>query len=114
MNFKYYSPANKDFTFLKSITAYGYIKKAGGYSQKNLPPAEFTYQKHNWNKKVKEISTENLVHAPAGLDEGQNQFTDLFNEGLSGILSEQQGNQEIIQPRQEELGNFPAWSINRT
>ena len=91
MNFKYYSPENKDFTFLKSITSYGYIKNTGGYAQKNLPPTEFTYQKHQWNSEVKTITTENLVHAPSGLDEGQYQFTDLFNEGLSGILTEQAG-----------------------
>ena len=30
-----------------------------------------------------------LVHAPVGFDEQQYQFTDLFNEGLSGILTEQ-------------------------
>ncbi|HSI78928.1 MAG TPA: toxin TcdB middle/N-terminal domain-containing protein [Lunatimonas sp.] len=50
---------------------------------------EFEYQKHDWNKDVKTISTESLVHAPVGLDEKQYQFTDLFNEGLSGILTEQ-------------------------
>jgi len=31
------------------------------------------------------------VHAPSGLDEQQYHFTDLFNEGLSGILTEQAG-----------------------
>ena len=91
INFDYDTTTQIDFTFLKSITSFGYIKKAGGYSQKNLPPAEFTYQKHDWNSEVKTISSENLVHAPAGLDEGQYQFTDLFNEGLSGILTEQAG-----------------------
>ena len=30
-----------------------------------------------------------MVNAPSGLDEQQYQFTDLFNEGLSGILTEQ-------------------------
>ncbi len=91
LNFEYYSPENKDFNFIKSITSYGYIKTTGGYSQKNLPPIEFTYQKHDWNSEVKTISSEDLVHAPSGLDEQQYQFTDLFNEGLSGILTEQGG-----------------------
>jgi RHS repeat-associated protein len=92
LNFTYDTTTQADFTFLKTITAFGYIKKSdGAYSHKNLPPTEFTYQLHEWNKDVKTISTENLVHAPVGFDEGQYQFTDLFNEGLSGILAEQAG-----------------------
>lgn len=90
LNFEYDTSSEADFTFLKSITAFGYIKKPDGtYSYKNLPPTEFEYQKHDWNKDVNSISPDDLVHAPAGLDEPLYQFTDLFNEGLSGILTEQ-------------------------
>ncbi len=90
LDFKYDTTSEKDFTFLKSITACGYIKKADGtYSSKKLPTTEFEYQKHEWNKDVKSVSEEDLVHSPVGLDEQQYQFTDLFNEGLSGILTEQ-------------------------
>lgn len=90
LNFEYDSTSQEDFTFLKSATSFGYIKNNNGsYSQKNLPAIEFTYQKHEWNKEVKTISPENVVHAPAGLDEQQYQFTDLYNEGLPGILTEQ-------------------------
>lgn len=90
INLEYSTSSEQDFTFLKTITSYGYIKKTdGSYSYKKLPPLEFAYQKHDWNNELKSISTENLVHAPAGLDERQYQFTDLFNEGLSGILTEQ-------------------------
>jgi len=90
VNFEYDTSTEQDFTFLKTITSYGYIKKPdGAYAHKKLPPMEFTYQSHDWNKEVKTISSESLVHAPLGLDEQQYQFTDLFNEGLSGILTEQ-------------------------
>ncbi|MEK6697724.1 MAG: SpvB/TcaC N-terminal domain-containing protein [Nitrospirota bacterium] len=90
LNFEYDTSSEEDFSFLKSITAYGYIKKPDGtYTHKNLPSTEFEYQKHDWNKDVKSISPDALVHAPAGLDEQLYQFTDLFNEGLSGILTEQ-------------------------
>ncbi len=95
LNFEYDTASQQDFTFLKSITAFGYIKQTTGtppivtYTQKNLPATEFKYQKHDWNKDVKAISSEALAHAPVGLDEQQYQFTDLFNEGLSGILTEQ-------------------------
>ncbi|MBF8277153.1 MAG: spvB [Candidatus Brocadiaceae bacterium] len=90
LNFDYDTSGAEDFTFLKSITTYGYIKKPDGvYTHKSLPPMEFEYQKHDWNKEVKSIPSDSLIHAPAGLDEPQYQFTDLFNEGLSGILTEQ-------------------------
>ncbi len=90
LNFEYDTSSEEDFSFLKSITAYGYIKKPDEtYTHKNLPPIEFEYQKHEWNTDVKSISPDALVHAPAGLDEPLYQFTDLFNEGLSGILTEQ-------------------------
>lgn len=89
LNFEYDTTSQKDFTYLKSITAFGYIKSNGTYTQKNLPATEFEYQKHDWNKEVKAISPDDLIHAPAGLDEQQYQFTDLYNEGLSGILTEQ-------------------------
>jgi len=90
VNFEYDTSSEQDFTFLKSITSFGYIKKPdGSYSHKKLPPMEFEYQKHDWNNEIKTISSDDLIHAPTGLDEQQYQFTDLFNEGLSGILTEQ-------------------------
>ena len=90
INFLYGTPSGADFALLQSLTAYGYIKKPDGtYTNKNLPPTEFEYQKHDWNKDIKFISQDDLAHTPAGLDGLQYQFTDLFNEGLSGILTEQ-------------------------
>jgi RHS repeat-associated protein len=90
LNFEYDVTSQQDFTFLKSITTFGYIKQSdGSYTSKTLPSLEFEYQKHDWNKDVKVISAEDLIHVPAGLDEQQYQFTDLFNEGLAGILTEQ-------------------------
>ena len=90
INFEYHTDPKLDFAFLKAVTAFGYIKKTDGtYSSKNLPATEFEYQKHDWNNEVKTVSSEALIHAPAGHDEQQYQFTDLFNEGLSGILTEQ-------------------------
>ncbi len=90
LNFEYDTSTEKCFTFLKSITIFGYIKKPDEtYSHKNLPPLEFEYQGHDWNKDIKTIASEELIHAPIGLDESEYLFTDLFNEGLSGILTEQ-------------------------
>jgi RHS repeat-associated protein len=85
-----YSDEN-DFSFLTSVTSCGYIKKPDGdYSNKKLPPVEFEYQKHEWNGEIKNIASDDIVHLPAGLNDNY-QFTDLYNEGLSGILTEQAG-----------------------
>jgi RHS repeat-associated protein len=89
MDFDYDTSTEQDFTFLKSITSYGYIKKAdGSYSSKKLPAMEFEYQHHEWNTEIKTIHPEELVHSPSGIG-GKHQFIDLFNEGLSGILTEE-------------------------
>lgn len=88
LDFSYDS--SRGFSLLQSITSAGYIKKTdGSYSRKSMPKNEFSYQPHAWNKEVKNISLEDLVNDPVGLDESEYQFTDLYNEGLAGILSEQ-------------------------
>lgn len=90
INFGYDTSSEQDFTFLKTVCSYGYIKKQNGsYSYKKLPATEFAYQQHDWNKEIKTVAPDALIHAPVGLDEHQYQFTDLYNEGLSGILTEQ-------------------------
>lgn len=89
INFDYDTTVEQDFTFLRSITSCGYIKRSdGSYARESLPAVEFHYQKHAWNKTVKTIQ---LPHAPAGIEEYPYQFVDLFNEGLPGILTEQAG-----------------------
>ncbi len=89
-DFVYDTSTEQDFTFLKSAATTGYIKRNdGSYSAKKLPAMEFEYQQHDWNKDVRTIAADDLVHAPAGLSAQGSQFTDLYNEGLSGILSEQ-------------------------
>ena len=90
LDFEFDTGTEQDFTFLKKITSRGYQKLAdGSYLQKQLPPMEFAYQKHEWNDKVKNIAAEDLVHAPFGGQAPNYQLIDLFNEGLSGILTEQ-------------------------
>jgi RHS repeat-associated protein len=75
--------------YLASAIQYGYIRKPdGSYSKKSLPPMDFTYQALQWNKDIKIVSEENSFHAPVGLTNNY-QWTDLYGEGISGILSEQ-------------------------
>lgn len=78
-------------TYLESVTQTGYICKLDGtYSRKSLPPMEFQYQPLNWNKEIKTITRENIVNAPVGLTNNY-QWTDLYGEGIPGILTEQAG-----------------------
>ncbi len=92
LNFGYDTSGEEGFTFLKSITSVGYMKKPDlTYTLKELPPHTFEYQRHAWNKELKSISSKDLADMPSGMDESQFQYTDLFNEGLPGILTEQGG-----------------------
>ena len=79
-----------EVNYLKSITQRSYIKKpnSNSYSEKSLPPMEFTYQKLNWNKNIRTVSKEAIVNAPVGLTNNY-QWVDLYGEGISGILTEQ-------------------------
>lgn len=77
-----------ELTYLTGITQKGYVRNGNGYSSKALPRMTFDYEWLHWNTVVKEVSKENLVHAPTGLS-GNYQWTDLYNEGINGILSEQ-------------------------
>ncbi len=125
LNFSYDTATQNGFTFLKSIASYGYIKKGGTYSKKALPPLEFSYQPHEWNNEIKSVSPEDLTHAPSGLESGSYQFTDLYNEGLSGILTEQTGewyykrnlgdghfeNARLVGPKPAVVGQGAKWRL---
>lgn len=90
LDFGYDADAEKGFTFLKTVTSVGYIRQANGaYTHKHLPPMTFDYQQHEWSGEVRTLPLEELVHAPAGLNEPAYQFTDLYQEGLAGLLTEQ-------------------------
>ena len=92
IGFNYDTNAGEGLSLLSSVLSTGYIKQIdGSYSQKSLPEFIFEYQQHEWNKDIQSVSADNLIHAPAGLDEQQYRFMDLFNEGLPGILTEQAG-----------------------
>lgn len=90
-------------TYLEKVTSTGYIWNTDGTlrSQKSLPPIEFSYFKPGFSTEVKEITPENIVHAPVGLDDLLYQWTDLHSEGVPGILSEQGGGWYY----KENLGN---------
>lgn len=78
-------------TYLSSVTQSGYIWNTDGSlkSKQSFPPQEFTYFKPGFSREVREISPDNIMNAPVGLDDRTYQWIDLYSEGLPGILSEQ-------------------------
>ena len=75
--------------FITSVTETGWVgTQEGGYQQYSYPALQLTYQLPVWNETVQTINAENRPNIPEGLS-GIYQFTDLYNEGIAGILSEQ-------------------------
>ncbi|MFN0217011.1 MAG: SpvB/TcaC N-terminal domain-containing protein, partial [Saprospiraceae bacterium] len=84
------SDRETELEFLKSITQAGYawIADENRYSRKSLPPMEFEYQTLHWDHQIRDVKQADLIHSPVGLSSNY-QWTDLYNEGIPGILSEQ-------------------------
>jgi RHS repeat-associated protein len=75
--------------FITTVTETGWIgTAASGYQSKSYPPVTFTYQLPNWDSTVQSVSNPAGVNIPEGLVSPY-QFTDLYNEGIAGVLSEQ-------------------------
>ena len=89
LDLTYDTSTEQNFTYLAAATTTGYAKRPdGSYTHKSLPPFEFSYRPHAWDKTVHTITQENVVNAPIGIAPPY-LFTDLYSEGLSGILAEQ-------------------------
>ena len=69
-------------TYLEKVTNTGYIWNTDGSlkSKRSMPTLEFSYFKPGFSREVKEISPENIVHDPVGLDNQLYQWTDLYSE----------------------------------
>ena len=81
-----------EVTYLSAVVEAGYIRKPGGdYSRKALPAMQFSYQRLNWNNAIKVVRKQAIEKAPVGLTNNY-QWVDLYGEGISGILTEQQQN----------------------
>jgi RHS repeat-associated protein len=78
------------FTFLKSIIQKGFIRiTSETYSDRSLPPIEFTYEPLGWNTDIQSLPKESLENLPVGIDDQAYQWIDLYSEGISGVLTEQ-------------------------
>lgn len=79
------------FTYLVAATQTGYKKENGTYQTKSFPPIEFGYSMPEVKKDIKFVTLENLENLPIGVDGQAYQFVDIYGEGISGILSVQNG-----------------------
>ncbi|MGC1242936.1 MAG: SpvB/TcaC N-terminal domain-containing protein, partial [Chryseosolibacter sp.] len=79
-----------EVTYLKSITQKGYARNKAEekYKISAFPSIAFDYNELKWSAEIKTISPENIVNAPVGLS-ADYQWIDLYNEGISGILTDQ-------------------------
>jgi RHS repeat-associated protein len=77
------------FSFLTSAVQYGHKWDGNRYISRSLPPFDFVYQQHEWNTDVLDVPEDSLAGAPIGIDNAEYQWIDLYNEGISGILTEQ-------------------------
>lgn len=79
-------------SFITSITQSGYVRrKDGKYLKKSLPPLEFGYSQATIQNEIQEIDADSLKDLPSGLDGTRYQWVDLDGEGISGIITEQEG-----------------------
>ena len=71
------------FSLLETITHYGYE----GTNKETFPPLEFSYTKAQPGTSFKTVPESMLKQLPAGIDGENYQWTDLYSEGISGILN---------------------------
>jgi RHS repeat-associated protein len=85
-------PSQPFYSYLESVSQSGYVADgAGGYLSKSLPPVEFTYTQAVIDETVRALDSESQMNLPAGIDDRNYRWVDLDGEGLSGILTEQDG-----------------------
>ena len=78
-----------EVNYLVSIVTSGYVRKRdGSYSKKSLPTMTLDYHHLEWDWEVKQVNRKELKNLPEGLS-GNYQWTDLYGEGINGILTEQ-------------------------
>lgn len=88
------------FTYLKEATSIGYLYENGAYTQKTTPPLSFYYQAHSWDTTIHTLDDKAHRNLPTGINNSGYSWTDLYGEGISGILSQKnqawyyQGNEE--------------------
>jgi RHS repeat-associated protein len=85
-----YGAGESGISLLVSATRHGYRQNVGGTLEALAYPAmTFFWQSHEWNETVHTVDSDSLSGLPLGLRTPGAHFLDLYGEGLSGILIEQ-------------------------
>ena len=83
------------YAVLHSVTQWSFQKTPAGsnkpYRSRQLPPVVFNYSESAVNQVAQTIDADQLENLPVGTQGPGYQWIDLDGEGLSGVLSEQQG-----------------------
>jgi RHS repeat-associated protein len=84
-----YKLAFAEVELIQSMTVTGWSgSRNAGYESTSYPSVSFSYQLPMWDSTLQNIPLEKLPNVPEGLS-NRYRFTDLWNEGIAGILSEQ-------------------------
>ena len=85
-------PRNPSYTFLEAVTQCGYKRAGvGGYLRRTSPPLEFFYSDASIDATILSLDPASSANLPEGIDGGRFQPVDLDGEGLTGLLTEQDG-----------------------
>ena len=81
------------FSYLVKARQNGHLwnETDNAYQTNFLPETDIQYQPHAWDTTVRAATDENLNLVPTGLSDKRYLWVDLFNEGLTGILTEKSG-----------------------
>lgn len=75
-------------SLLRRATPFGY---ADGGLRTSMPPLELTYSRPQIVEDVRTLADGSYANVPAGVDDRRASWLDLDGEGLSGVISEQDG-----------------------
>jgi RHS repeat-associated protein len=84
--------SSRVMSFLDNVTQRGYQRaESGGYTHRELPPVRFEYSQAVIDPTVRELDPDSVANLPAGIDGRAYTWVDLNGEGLSGVLTGQDG-----------------------
>ena len=79
------------YSRLQSVTQSGYRRDDGGYVKRSLPSIDLSYTEPVVQDCLETIDPKSLENLPIGVDGARYRWTDLYGEGIPGILTEQAG-----------------------
>ncbi|MFO7257406.1 MAG: SpvB/TcaC N-terminal domain-containing protein [Bacteroidota bacterium] len=81
------------FSYLVKIIQKGHKLNSNGttYDSRALPTFDFTYQQLEWNTEIHDVTAASAGHVPSPAEGPAYQWTDLYSEGIPGVMMEANG-----------------------